>query len=548
MASGDTNPWIRDRSDELALAAGMQFDAERGQMVCDWIEEYCILYEGEAAGEPVKLLPWCRDATMRLFGWIKWSTQFNRWVRRFTKASIWCAKKNAKSPILSMWGLYLLAGDGEPGNKVFFASKTGEQIRENSVKHAAEMVWASPLLSKEIVVNKSIMQLTHKASRSILRPLSSSDAEAAKSKEGLNGSVLIDETHVVDDKFIKRISRAGISRAEPLQVEVSTAGLDPDCYGKRRQDYGREVAAGNGDLSMLFICYEAPQDLAYADLEADPLKYGRMANPTMGQIVREDEYLADYTESKRSLAALADFLTYRLNIWQQASMPWIRKEDWAACRQSFTEDDLAGQTCCGGLDLAITRDMSALSLVFPCDDDRYRVLTYFFMPEAGIKRLAQHVPQIAEWVRDGYVTATPGETTDYRFIRRVFAEKAQKFFVAKLIYDEHFAEQLTNEMSEDTGVERLKLPQTATRLNEPTQNWERAVLDRKLEHDGNPVMAWQMGHVNIRTDANGNKRPVKPANEDHKKIDGVLSGIMGLAGARTEAADGDWYRPGGMRD
>jgi phage terminase large subunit-like protein len=206
MASDDTNPWVRDRSDELALAAGMQFDAERGELVCDWIEHYLRLYEGEHAGDPVKLLPWCRDATMRLFGWIKWSDHYQRWVRRFTKASIWVAKKNAKSPLLAMWGLYLLAGDGEPGNKVFFASKTGEQIRENSVKHAAEMVWSSPTLSKEIVVNKSTMQLTHVASRSILKPLTSSDAAAAKAKEGLNGSILCDETHVLDDAFIKDLS------------------------------------------------------------------------------------------------------------------------------------------------------------------------------------------------------------------------------------------------------------------------------------------------------------------------------------------------------
>lgn len=442
--------------------------------------------------------------------------------------------------------MYLLAGDGEPGNHVFFAAADGAQAGI-AAKHAIEMVKASPVLEKEIAINLTEKKLTHRPTLSDAKPISSGDNRAAKAKQGLNGCVVIDEIHVVTRQFISEssIDKAGASRDEPLHIEVSTSGKDPDGYGAQQYNYGKQVESGEvEDQGYFFLCYEAPQQLSDAQLAADPIKWGRLANPTWGRIIQEEEFLSDYNRSSRSLVDLADFKTFRLNIWQTTASPWIAKADWDACFVPFTEEEMLDRVCAAGLDLAITRDMSALSLVFPMDQ-KFRWLCWFFMPEAGVKRLAIKQPKVHEWVRDGWIIVTDGETTDYRYIRRVFAEKAKTFYISQLLYDEHFAEQLTQEMSEDTGVDRFKLPQTITRLNEPTQNMERLILERLLEHNGNPVLSWQMGHANVKSDANGNKRLVKPDHADHKKIDGPISGIAALAGARTAEQDDNWFREGG---
>ena len=47
----------------------------------------------------MKLLDYQYEFCMRLFGWVRWSDHFKRWVRRFRKSSLWVAKKNAKSPL-----------------------------------------------------------------------------------------------------------------------------------------------------------------------------------------------------------------------------------------------------------------------------------------------------------------------------------------------------------------------------------------------------------------------------------------------------------------
>jgi hypothetical protein len=65
----ETQSWIRNAADERAAAAGIRFDRERGEFVGNWIEEYCFLYEGDRAGEPLELYPAqtrLRDAAVRL--------------------------------------------------------------------------------------------------------------------------------------------------------------------------------------------------------------------------------------------------------------------------------------------------------------------------------------------------------------------------------------------------------------------------------------------------------------------------------------------------
>lgn len=539
-----TQRWIRNPSDEAAARNGCRFDEERGQDVCDWIEANCNLYEGKR--QPVTLKDWQYEATMRMFGWVRWSPELQRWIRRFTQASIFVPKKNAKTPTAACWALYLLCGDGEQGSHVFFAAADGGQARI-AAKHAIEMVRASPLLSEQITINLNEMKLTHAASISDAKPISSGDKKAAQAKQGLNAhGVIIDETHVITHSFMEEssIARAGESREESMLIEVSTAGRDPDGYGKKRYDYGKMVeSGGTEDQGFFFLCYEAPQDLSDDDLDADPAKYGRMANPTWGRIIKEDKYLADYRASKSSIANLANFKTDRLNIWQHSASPWLRASDWLACRQSFTEDDMLGKTCSAGIDLSKIYDMTAIVLCFEWEDG-YRLLPYFFLPEAGVRRLAINFPQVLDWVAQGHIIQTDGNVVDFLpdgVFQTKWLDLAGKFSIGKILFDPHQAEAVTQQMSEATGIEREQFAQTIMNFNEPTQDFERDVISGKMWHNGNPVMTWQIGHCNVKTDANGNKRPVKPKPGDPRKIDGCVAAIMSRAGAGKIDA---WYVPG----
>lgn len=536
-----TKRWIRNRSDELAAENGCRFNEEQGQFVVNWIQSYCKLYEGEWAGQLMELRDWAYEVTMRLFGWVKYSERWGREIRRFRQASIWVPKKNKKSPTLAAWGLYLLAGDGEQGQKVYFGAKDGSQAREIAGKHAIEMVQASDELSMECSINRSLMQITHEETRSILKPISSADSKSQKAKEGLNGSVLIDETHVVDEDFIGRISRAGISRSEPLMIEVSTAGDDPESYGRKRYDYGKMVERGEvRDDQLLFACWEAPQDVSDEELERDPVHYGKMANPAWGHTVGEEEFLADYNASKVSLTEFLRFKMYRLNIWQQSANPWLKMGDWIKCGRDYREDDLLGRECWGGLDLAKTRDTSALVLVFPEDDGTYKQLAYYWLPRDRANSLKGKVSYL-QWAEDGWITLTDGNEADYEFVRGTINDVREKFQLRSLAYDGTYAAQLMQRLREEDGMhedEQFVFKQSMMEFTRGTVSYENLVIEQRLHHNRHPVLTWQAGNVRVKSDYNENIRPIKQKHGDYRTIDGVVAGIMAL----TLAQDGDTGR------
>lgn len=533
MSDSITARWIKNAADERAARDGCTFDEERGQFVVDWIQRYLRLYEGEFAGQPMMLGDWQYDATMRLFGWIRTSPRWKRKVRRFKQASIWIAKKNAKSPTLAAWGLYLLCGDGEKGQKVFLGAKDGTQAREIAGKHCIEMLTQSDALMAECEVNKSLMQITHLPSRSILKPLSSSNSRTQKSKEGLNGSVLIDEVHVVDREFVDRISRAGISRSEPLQIEVSTAGDNPSGYGKERFDYAVKVESGEFHDEELFTAiYAAPQDLSDDDLAADPLKYARMANPTMGRIVDEQEFLRDYERSRKSLAKFNQFKMYRLNIWSNTAAPWIKASDWTKCYHEFTEDDLAGRDCIAALDLSRSRDTTALVLLFPPtpdeDPEDVWLLPYFWLPRATAEARSHLAPWM-EWANDGHIELVDGEVINYGAVERRIIELAGTFNITELVFDPRFAEELTQRVAEELSIERFAFAQNWNNFGPPTDEFERRVIAGKLRHNGHPLLSWQVGHTQVRHNLTGLKWPCKPGDRsDHRTIDGSVAAVMAL--------------------
>ena len=566
-----TQSWIRNVSDERAAENGCRFDVLRGAWAVWWIERYCKLYEGERyAGTPLILhgchecdhsefyalpefdeefvqerarlfcecvkaghrIDWQYECLMRIFGWVVHSEHWEREVRRFRFASIWGAKKIKKTPTVSGIALYLTCGDGEPGNKVFLGGKDGEQIRKNMSEHIVAMRDQSPDLREATTLNKTTLRISHGESRSWLEPLSSSNIRTQKSKEGINGSVIIDETHVVDREFIRRISRAGISRPEPLQLEVSTAGNDPDGYGKEQFDKACAIISGEKTQQNFFAAvYAAPQDVTDEELDADPLKYGCMANPAMGHTIDPAEFLDDYNQSKQG--TVEDFATckmYRFNIWQQSSNPWLKDGEWKRCGRDYTEADLLGRVCYGGMDLSLTWDTTAFVLVFPWDgegdDQTYRLWPYIFLPEESAKKTRNDVRWF-DFEKAGHMKITDGAQTDFAFVRKTIVEASKKFELKQVAYDPKYAAQLAQELRDHDQIETIEFGQTPALFTEPIGLFEGLVKAGRIHHPRNECLSWQAR--NVRKKRNGMLQ--KPEEADIKKIDGIVASLMGLGRA-----------------
>jgi len=68
-------------------------------------------------------------------------------------------------------------------------------------------------------------------------------------------------------------------------------------------------------------------------------------------------------------------------------------------------------------------------------------------------------------------------------------------------------------------------------FSEPMKILEALVLQRKLIHDGDPVLGWMVSNVVAHLDVKDNIYPRKERPEN--KIDGIVALIMGLSRAIT---------------
>lgn len=520
------------------MREGCWFDIAKAEHVEQFFSTFLRHSKGAFAGKMFELLPWQRDELFYpLFGWQRRNEEGDI-VRRFIKAYVEIPKKNGKSTIASGVGLYMLAGDGELGAEIFSAACDRNQA--NIVhREACNMVEASPELAAALKINKTTWNILYPDTRSFYRSLSSTPS----TNEGLNAHCIIaDELHewrgIAGRALYDALRWAFAARRNPLFFQITTSGEDMISVCREQHDYIQGILAGtNLDTSVFgLIKAAAPEDDPWAE------ETWRKANPSLGATITVGSFRADALEAQKTPIAQSRFKRYRLGIWSTGDSTWLRPEDWEACRRCFTADDLEGCECYAALDLSRTQDSTSLQLVFPCQDDVVQLLSFFFFPEDRAKELSGRVPWDL-WAAQGHVKLIPGRVIEFSYIEETFAELAQRFRILGLLYDPHLATDTTTRMENATGVPRVPFGQSATNFAAPTGEFERRVLNQTLEHNGHPVMTWQIGNAVVRVDRVGNKSPKKPQQHDERKIDGVVAGVMAVGGT-LQPGNGDfrsWY-------
>jgi phage terminase large subunit-like protein len=521
--------WIRNEADERAVLNGCTFDTAAAEHVVEFFRRFLRHSKGEFAGTRFVPTDWQRDDIFfPLFGWKR-----NDGTRRYRKAYVEIPKKNGKSTLASGVGLYMLTGDGEPGAEVYSAATDQKQA---GIVHgeAVHMVDASPALTKALKINRSSSTISHAKSRSVYRALS---AEAA-GKEGLNAHcILADELHVwYGRKLWDALKYAFSARRQGLLFIITTAGDDMTSVCREEHDYAQSIIKGTV-FNDRYLAYIRAAAVGTADKPGDDLEKvetWRKSNPSMGVTIIESDFAAELEEAKKSPASWSTFKRYRFNIWASGTNPWLNQDAWEKCKATFTAEDLRGRDCYSGLDLSKTQDMTALLLVFPPigDEVDWRLLPFFWLPHATAFDPDQLNPYRG-WAEadEKFLDVTPGDVCDYNYITKRIAELKELFTFRELAYDPYNAEQLTQDLADNHAIPRIAFPQTIQNFASPTAEFERLVIAGRMRHNGHPILSWQAGHVQVKSDANNNKRPVKPAHGDRRKIDGIVAAIMALGRA-----------------
>lgn len=505
------------------------------------------LAEGEHEGQPFVLQPWQQFVIGSLFGW-----KASDGTRRFRTAYLEIGKGNGKSPMAAGIGLYGLLGDGEAAAEIYSAATVKDQAKI-LFRDAENMVKASPALARR--VDQRVNNLAVLASNSYFRPVSSEH-------RGLDGKrvhiALIDELHEHPNATVVDKMRAGTKgRRNPLIFEITNSGYDRHSVCFQHREYSEKVLTDQlpNDSWFAYVCGLDPCDACRAEGAVAPKDdcercdnwqdeaVWLKANPNLGVSITL-KYLREQVAEAKGMPAKQGIVK-RLNfcIWTEQVTRWVPLDLWDQAGPQTPLAELRGRPCFAALDLASTIDIAALTLWFPDrdgpdedNDEGGDLLAWFWVPEDNIDaRVKRDKVPYDVWVRDGLIEATPGNVTDYDFIREQVNSLAQTYDIAEIAYDPWNATQLAVQLQGD-GATMVPFRQGYVSMNEPCKSFERLVMKGLIRHGGNPVLRWMLGNVAVRTDPAGNIKLDKERSPE--KIDGIVAGVMAIGRASVHATSG----------
>jgi phage terminase large subunit-like protein len=516
--------FLKDLKRAKAKGAPFRFSPEHANHACWWLEQLPHV-EGKWETPEIRLHPSHVFFVVQLFGFRKPDGH-----RRFTSALFAVARKNAKSTLAAGILLYCQCCENEEGAQVISAATTFPQA-SIIFGVAKRMVQKTADIREEYgleVFAKSIARMETGAS---FKPIHSK----ASTQDGLNPShVGLDEIHAhKTPDLLNVLTSAAGARANPLWLYTTTEGYtNPGPWAEIRQ-FAKQLLEGVfGETADHFLVLFYAVDVDDKDFDegawhkANPLAD---VNPHLLTAIRKEA-----TEAKAMPSKLAEFQIKRLNRPASSANGFILLPKWKACDGAVDLSVLRDLPCWGGLDLASTRDLAALRLVWRIGD---LLLTWGrrWVPEAAVQQRTERgtVPY-AGWVAAGHLEQTEGEVTDYTVIERAVLEVRDTFNLQCLAFDRWNATEMVSRLIE-AEVPMVEFIQGPKSYHPAMQELERKYISGQFAHGGDPVLTWCAANLVARRDANLNMAPDKKRSAE--KIDDMTALLMAVGVSLTAEAE-----------
>jgi phage terminase large subunit-like protein len=482
--------------------------------------------KGQWAGQPLKPDPWQVAYVLApVFGWVHWDEDAGTHVRIINELYVDVPRKNGKSTLCGGIAMYMTCADGEPGAEVLAAATTKDQARFvfDPVRQLAEK---APALKGNVKPLKD--KIVHPKSGSYFQVISN----VADAQHGANLHCYIcDELHIHKTPDMLETLETGTgSRRQPLGVVITTAdsGKRETPYDNKRRRIEQLARGVLHDPSVYGVIFAAEKT---ADPHAE--ETWRAANPGFG-VSPTRAYLAKASRKAQSSPAdLASFKRLHLGIRTRQEVKFLPLDAWNRNAGMVDETKLHGRDTWGGLDLAATSDLCALCWLFPNDEDgTLDALWRFWTPEDNLEALDKRTAKAASrWVKEGWLTATPGNVADYDWIKAQIRKDRDLFRVRSIGYDPWNASQLTNDLTSERA-NLVKVRQGFQTMSPVLKETQRLILQGTpqkpvLRHGGNPIALWCVDNLAVVMDPAGNVKPDKANSGD--KIDGVSALLTAMA-------------------
>lgn len=492
-----------------------RLDLNAGQHAIDFIEEFCRHYEGELAGQLVKLDLWQKAFIQTLFGWVEKKSK----IRRFREFMLLVARKNGKSMLSACIMVYMLVADGEPGAQCVSVATKYDQA-SIVYKTARKIIEQDEDL--RAMVKPIIGGMEFKLTSSTMKALASN----SKTLDGLNlHYVSCDELHAQADRNMYDVTRQGMkARKQPIFGSITTAGFAREGIYDSLFEYAQGVATGSiTDLRFLPVLYKLDSREEWTNPDC-----WEKANPGLGTIKSREQLADDVEKAKNDPSYLPTLLVKDFDIQENAASTWLTYQ--AAVNETVVSMDyLKKSYAIGGCDLAAVRDLTCATLLIrKPEDPHYYVLQKYFLPSARVNTVESTSRKEAPyrlWAEQGWLTICEGASVDFHAVTEWFVEMVRAYDIRPLWigYDAALSGYWVPEMTE-YGFDMDRVRQGPFTWTYPMKMMQGAFDDHLVVYQNNPMLRWCLlntGKKSTNKDGIESIQPVKVS--ETRRIDGMVS-------------------------
>lgn len=493
------------------------YSSKRANHVIEFAENFCKISKGANAGKQIKLESWEKAHLAAVFGFININGE-----RECKESILIVGKKNGKSLLASIVGLYMLIADEEPGPEVYAVATKKDQ---------AKIVWqeSKRMVRKSPALLKRIKTLTAELSSElfndgIFKPLAS-DSDTL---DGLNVyCCIMDEIHQwKNGKALYDIMADGTAaRISPLIYIVSTAGTTrEDIYDQKYEEAERIINGlfddnGYKDQHTYVFIYELDSRKEWTDENC-----WMKANPGLGTIKNKEALKVKVEKAKKNPALVKNLVCKEFNIRETSTEAWLTFEELEN-RETFDIKALHPRYGIGGCDLSSTTDLTNATVLFMVpNDDRIYVKQMYWLPEDLLEqRVKQDKIPYDLWEEQGLLRTCPGNKVHYKYVVDWFEEMQndRDIYLYKTGYDSWSAMYFVEDMNNRFGRSVMEpVIQGKKTLSGPMKALGADLKKKRVVYNNNPILKWCLTNTSIDVDKNDNIQPVK-AKQGTRRIDGT---------------------------
>lgn len=322
--------------------------------------------------------------------------------------------------------------------------------------------------------------------------------------------------------------RGTTNRQQPLALITTTAGtIREDLYDILYHEASNIIKDfhnqdGFKDENAIFFIYELDNRNDWKDFSK--LK---QANPALGTARNEESLRKEHEQALNNPDQyLKSFLTKTCNIPETSSEAWLTSAD-IINDAVFDISKLNIDYVIGGVDMSSTTDLTCVTFLFKtCEDGDLCVHQMYFIPSETIheKEVEDKVPY-QKWVDRGLVHLIDG----YKIEQEQVWVAVEQFLIAHDLiplwsgWDTWGAEVIMKRWSGKYGESSVEpVIQGAKTQSNPMKSLKADLKSKRINYNNNPILQWCLRNVAIKSDENGNIRPVKGKSR-LLRIDGMVS-------------------------